>query len=237
VAESVYSPGVRQPRHTHDYCTVTVVVEGQLEEETEQGHHQGFASSVVLKGPMIEHDDRISGFGARTRAIRFAPESRFGRCVAERAWTWFEVPAVVRAGLALQRATANDEIEIAAAALIEAVVSAAQPSAAPPAWLASMREILDTRFGESLRFEQLARDFGLHPVYASRAFRRFTGLSMTDYVRAVRLTNARRHLAATRRGIAAIAAESGFADAAHFSRTFSALLGVTPKVYRRTMQG
>jgi len=237
VRESVYSPGGRQARHSHDYCTVTVIADGQLDEEAESGRHRGFASSVVLKAAMIEHEDRISGFGARTIAIRFAPDSRFGRRIRDGAWTWFEMPAVVRKAIALQRALSCGEMEIASATLIEAVVAADHPRAAPPAWLVSLREVLDTRFAESLRFDHLARDFGLHPVYASRAFRRFTGLSMTEYVRAARLADARRQLASTQRSIGAIAGHCGFADAPHLSRTFSTDLGVAPKNYRRMMRG
>jgi AraC family transcriptional regulator len=240
VRESVYSPGARQPRHVHEHSNVTVITRGQLEEASESGCYRASASSVVVKGAMAEHEDRISGFGARCLSIQFAPESRFGRCVRPGAWAWFEMAEVVRAGIALQRAFDRGDrshIESAAAVLVEAVHARDLVRGNWPPWLTSLRTVLDARFDEPIRFEELARDFGLHPVYASRAFRRFTGVSMTEYVRAARLLDARRHLASTRRSIGAIAIQSGFADASHLSRTFSNSLGVTPKQYRLLMQG
>ena len=95
-----------------------------------------------------------------------------------------------------------------------------------------MREALDTNFDGTIRFEGLARDLHLHPVYLARAFRRMQGMSMTEYVRALRLRHARHALASSRRSVAAIAGESGFSDASHLCRTFSHAFGVTPRAYR-----
>jgi AraC-like DNA-binding protein len=148
---------------------------------------------------------------------------------------WFDTAEVVRRALMLQRAFAAGDvraIDARAAALVEAVVSHHRKPAVAPEWIARLRSVLDERFDRPIRFDVLARDFGLHPVYASRAFRRFVGVSMTEYVQDARLRDARRQLSSSARTIAGIAALSGFADASHLCRTFSSRFGVRPSEYR-----
>lgn len=230
--QSVYAPGFRQPRHTHDYNNVTVVVAGQIEETTDDGHYAGKPGSVVLKAAGREHENRVSGFGAKTLSIQFSN----GLGLRPNAWLWLERPPVVRAALDLCGAFDGGravEVERAAASLLEVAIAGDRKSSSPPQWLASVRAHLDEHFHRTVRFESLARDLGLHPVYLSRAFQRHEGISMTEYVQALRVRSARHALWSSRRSVAAIAAEAGFADSSHLCRTFSRLLGMTPRQYRK----
>jgi len=238
VRELVYAPGTRMPRHAHDYSNVTVVIAGEIEELADGGRYRGTPGSVVLKPAGCEHENGVSGFGVRTLSI----ELRRGALAAEieqRRWMWFEHAAVVRAAVAFCRAGVH-EAENRAAALLATVLSAPCGSNAPPRWLAQITSEIEARFDEPLRFDSLARDLGLHPVYVSRAFRQHTGVTMHDYLRTLRLRHARRLLGASKRSITAIASESGFSDPSHLSRTFAEQLGVTPRSFRdlsRQVQG
>jgi AraC-like DNA-binding protein len=228
IRQSNYAPGLRQRRHAHDYSNITIVTAGLIEEASDAGTFCARPFSVVVKAAGCEHEDRVGGFGAMTLSIRL-------RSAPSISWRWMEEPAVVRKAIAVCRTFqrgAQDDLDRATALLAEEVEHVDAPAAAP-AWLQKTRVILDERFDESLRFDDLARDFGLHPVYFSRAFRRYTGLSMSEYVRAARLRHARHVLSSSRRNVAAIAAESGFSDSSHLCRTFSTFLGVTPQKYRQ----
>lgn len=240
VREAAYSPGLRQPRHSHEHSNVTIVVAGQLHEASSSGEYTARPSSVVVKAAGCEHEDRISGFGARTLTIQFAPDSPLGAMLPPRAWAWLDDPQTVRRALVVQNAFEAGnarQLHDAALALIgggKAILPVGKGTiASPPPWLPEIRALLDERFDQSVRFDNLARDLGLHPVYVSRAFRRHFGVSMTDYVRDLRIRHARHALASSRRSIAAIAAESGFSDASHLCRTFMNLLGLSPRMYRR----
>ena len=229
--ERVYSPGVRQRRHSHDYNNVTLITDGQIDESSERGDYRGRPSSVVLKAAGCEHETRISGHGARTLTIEFDSSSW---PVAPQTWWWSEDIEVVRTALALQQAfrRGGDDIESLAIDFVSTVVTFSQEKAMPR-WIAEIKATLDANFHERICFEALARAIGLHPVYVSRAFRRHVGTSMTNYVRALRLREARHLLAASRWNIAAIAGQAGFSDSSHLCRTFSDLLQMTPKTYRR----
>ncbi|HET7437554.1 MAG TPA: helix-turn-helix transcriptional regulator [Thermoanaerobaculia bacterium] len=241
IRERVYAPGMRMPRHAHDFSNVTVVLSGEIEEIAEEGRYRGRSCSVVLKPAGCEHENRVSGIGARTLTIELTG-GRVADEIAARRWAWFDAPEVVRAAVALRRASA-EESEGCAWALLAAlphVISSvardlgggAACKATAPSWIAAAIEVIEQRFDEPLRLESLAHDFGFHPVYFSRAFHRHTGTPLHDYVRTVRLRHARHLLATSKRSVTAIAVASGFYDSSHFSRTFSNALGVTPKKYR-----
>ena len=67
-------------------------------------------------------------------------------------------------------------------------------------------------------------------------FRRAFGKSIGEYAREARLRHALALLTRTGTPIAEIAAECGFHDQAHFTRSFAAAYGTAPARYRRAVQ-
>ena len=78
---------------------------------------------------------------------------------------------------------------------------------------------------------ELERVGGLSRYELVRQFRRRCGTSPYHYSVMRRLDRSRR-LIGQSAGLAATAADCGFADQAHFSRTFKAVYGITPGQYR-----
>ena len=73
----------------------------------------------------------------------------------------------------------------------------------------------------------------VEPTRLLRGFRRFLETTPADYLRQLRVDQARRLLAETERPIADIALETGFTDQSHLTRVFRRLLGETPAASRR----
>jgi len=82
--------------------------------------------------------------------------------------------------------------------------------------------------------EQAAALCALSPAYFSRRFHQQLGMPWSDYVRTHRLHLASQRLLESRRSIAAIANELGFASPSHFGDLFQRRFGMTPHTYRRT---
>jgi AraC family transcriptional regulator len=101
-----------------------------------------------------------------------------------------------------------------------------------PRWLRSARDLLDGHFDEPVSLRGLAHQAGVHPVHFAAAFRRFHGCSVGEYLRRRRLQYARRRLADPEVPLALVAAEAGFADQSHLTRTFKRFTGMTPGRYR-----
>lgn len=101
-----------------------------------------------------------------------------------------------------------------------------------PRWLLTARDLLDTRFAESLTLRAVAREAGVHPVYFAAAFRQFESCSVGDYLRRRRIEFVRGKLADPDLSLADIALDAGFADQSHLTRTFKRFTGMTPGEYR-----
>jgi AraC family cel operon transcriptional repressor len=78
----------------------------------------------------------------------------------------------------------------------------------------------------------LRRIAGRHPDYVSRAFRRYTSCSPTEFITGLRLDHAAMLLEMTNRKVLAIAMESGFGDIRQFNRSFRKRYRTTPSSYR-----
>ena len=219
------------PRHAHEYANVTAVISGEMVETTDTSEHSGRSCSVLLKPAGTEHCNVVpSRKGAITISIQIDAASALGREISRHGWSWHEDPAAARAALALY--TATSDIEARAWDLIAIATSRAM-RAAPPPWLTEVLATLERRFDEPIRFADIARDAGLHPVYVSRAFHRVMGVSMGDHLRALRLRHARHLLSTSDKSVASISIASGFADPSHLSRTFTEAHAITPRRFRR----
>lgn len=232
VRELFYPAGRRMARHDHAHSNVTAVIRGEMVEETDFAEHRGRSSSVLLKPAGTVHANAFIGqVGVETITIEFDARSRYQ--IAR--WEWIEEADVARAALDLRDAIhrdSRDAVESSACALLATVFTRDTTSGAAPPWLTQVVGELHARFDEPIRFDALAREAGLHPAYLSRAFRRFTGTSMSDFVRALRLREARHLLGSTGRPLADVAADTGFADASHLCRAFASAHAMTPAMYR-----
>jgi len=99
--------------------------------------------------------------------------------------------------------------------------------------MAIVRDYLHAHFTRSLSLREIASAAGVHPVHVSRAFPRRYGVTLGDYVRALRVDYAARELMTTRRPIADIALDAGFASQSHLTRHFRTRMGIAPAAYRK----
>ena len=99
-------------------------------------------------------------------------------------------------------------------------------------WLESARRIMHDRFAYRLTLVEIGRAVGMHPHHLAKAFRRQYGCPVGAYLRRLRVDQAMRELARVDRPIAEIAVSCGFCDQSHFTRTFKAVVGMTPAAYR-----
>lgn len=80
---------------------------------------------------------------------------------------------------------------------------------------------------------RLASVVGLSPTHLRRLFRRETGVSLSQYGRKLRMTEACRLLQETFLSVKQVAARAGAGDVSHFVRSFEKTYGMSPARYRR----
>ena len=94
--------------------------------------------------------------------------------------------------------------------------------------------ILERNLTRDLTLEQIARYCDVSRFHLAHAFGEATGLSVIEYRRARRLTEAAYALAAGASDILAVALDSGYASHEAFSRAFKAQFGKTPEEVRKS---
>jgi AraC-like DNA-binding protein len=99
--------------------------------------------------------------------------------------------------------------------------------------LERMRLRLDSSCMEQHRLEDLARDVRMTPEALCRAFKRYTGKSVFEYIHQRRIENAAFALRNTEEKVVSVAFDCGFRDVSFFNRKFRALMGCSPVEYRK----
>jgi len=98
-------------------------------------------------------------------------------------------------------------------------------------------ERLDSDLGGKLALTQIAAEFDLSISHFSRAFRISTGLPPHQWLLRQRVKAAKQLMTVRDLPLSEIAMSAGFANQSHFTRVFTAVVGVSPGAWRRETHG
>lgn len=98
-----------------------------------------------------------------------------------------------------------------------------------------VQRYLEEHTTENVSLDQLAALVQLSPFHLLRIFREFVGLPPHSYLTQLRVTQARRLIAASV-PLAEVAGAVGFSGQSHLTRHFKAMIGITPGQYARACQ-
>jgi AraC family transcriptional regulator len=99
--------------------------------------------------------------------------------------------------------------------------------------LRKVRDMMIAHLADGFSLIRLAREAGMSEFHFSRAFKRTTGLTPSEYFIHLRLEKARRLLRETNRSAIEIGLDVGYTSPSHFARIFRREVGISPSEYRR----
>jgi AraC-like DNA-binding protein len=102
--------------------------------------------------------------------------------------------------------------------------------------LTPVMEYVLANYSQHISLPDLAQCAHLSVSQLQREFKKLFSTSPGEYLLKVRLLSARRRLEETTDPLGVIAAECGFYDPSHFTRAFTAQIGMPPLAYRRRFQ-
>lgn len=102
-----------------------------------------------------------------------------------------------------------------------------------PAWLDAMLERLAVEYDQEIDPAGLARSSGISREHMCRSFRRYLGVSLTQYVNSLRTYRAAWLLRNTDREIADVGCEVGFNNLGYFYKEFTKSFNMAPGEYRK----
>jgi AraC family transcriptional regulator len=233
-----YSAGHTLPVHSHQSAYLCLVRAGIYDE------HFGSRTRVCQPGTLAFHpagEDHYQRVGAEPVVLmNVEMDARWtDRTLFKEPWSVTHGPLVSLANKLYDEFQLPDDLTPLAveALLLEmAVLKERSEKKLPPRWLSRATYIMHESLTSPLRMRQVAKEMGVHPAHFSRAFRRYFGCSPIEYLRRLRVEEARRLLLTTSKPGAAIAMQCGFSDQSHLNRSFLRQLGVTPAVYRRLVR-
>lgn len=102
----------------------------------------------------------------------------------------------------------------------------------PPAWVKQLKELLHERCHEQLELANIARILGVHPVTISRYFPHYFDVTLSAYLRDIRVAKALSLIKNSDKNLTEIGLACGFSDQSHFTNSFKRVTGMLPKIYR-----
>jgi AraC family transcriptional regulator len=240
-AELSYAENQRQCRHAHEETTISIVLRGSLVERVARTEEVARPLSVVVKPSGTEHEDRFGPGGACILQIRLASDLtnrlRDWQSPIEQ-WRWTHggpgvAPFLHVLRLVRHRGAGAQPILDAVTEVIAALsANHSKPNRNAPRWLELVREQIDDSHTRKPRVHALARAAHVHPVYLAREFRRYFGVSVTEYMQCRRVQRAAALLVDTRTSLSSLSYDAGYTDQSHFCRIFKRETGLTPVAYR-----
>ncbi|WP_167383768.1 AraC family transcriptional regulator [Paenibacillus kribbensis] len=103
--------------------------------------------------------------------------------------------------------------------------------------LTLITDYIQENYDQSLSLDSIAQVFGLSPEYLSRFFVKHVGMTLFQYINAIRLERSFRVLMNTDHSIIQIALEHGFPNEKSFARVFKKVYQATPHQYRKRTRG
>lgn len=205
----------RMPRHRHSHGYVALVLAGGYVEAGDRGRMRVEAGQAVFHGAHESHRNEFFRSGARVLnlpAEQVEPGATLGHVD--------DADAVAR----LAERDAGQAAEL--------LRQMFRPSAAR---LADWPDLLAAALAAdpNLCLADWAGTLGIAPPSLSRGFRQAYGTSPKRYRLELRAVHALRRLPSWPGSLAGLAAELGFADQAHLTRTLVVLTGRTPRQLRR----
>jgi AraC family transcriptional regulator len=248
LTETVYPAHARLPLHAHESSYFCLVLKGAYEEIDAWRRRSCSPATLVFHPAGEAHANRFGKEGGACFNLEFGSEwAKRVSAVTPALDAPVTFTCAATAGLAarlrrefhLMDNLSTLAIESLALEIIVATARRHTSKAASqgaPLWLNQAEELIRARFAEPLSLDEIAAAINRHPVSLARQFRRRHGRTIGDYIRRLRIEDARRRLTMTDEPLAMIALACGFSGQAHFSTFFKRATGLTPKQYRETFR-
>lgn len=203
------------PRHEHRSAYLAVVISGEYEEAGDRGRVFASAGDVVTHGPFEAHLNRYAASNSEVLNLPLPPAPGFHS--------------------ALMRVTDPDAVlHLAKKSIFEALEFLVENTSPQASTFSDWPDELanDLLRCPDVRLDHWAREHLITDAALSRGFRRVFGITPSAFRARSRAKAAWERVAHSIQPLASIAAELGFADQAHMTRSIGALTGRTPGSWR-----
>lgn len=243
ISEVSLPPRLQLRPHKHALAQICLVLDGRYI-ETARGRRVALQpGSTIIRPPGEVHANSFGDEETHALLIDVEPD-RYGtlkESLRADAPVYFRPGALGEVWRELQAELrqADESTRLALQGLVLLLASRAarllrQPrQGARPAWYERALRLIDESYTENIGLSTVAAAVSVHPVSLAAAFRRYKGVSVGEYISALRVEHARGRLLASDSSVGEIAHAAGFYDQSHFGRAFKRRYGMSPAQFRR----
>jgi AraC-like DNA-binding protein len=208
-------------RHVHEEAYAALVLSGRYEEAGDNGRFQVKAGDAVFHEQFEAHLDRFSETGAVVLNLRLPLGGSYTPGIASVA----DPDSIARVAEKSHR----DAVDLLFFVAIRRKMP--QPADWPDELAAALMR------NPSLKLSQWGEKNGIAPWAVSRGFALVFGVSPETFRARTRARQALKSIKNTQGPLANIAAELGFADQSHMTRSVKQLTGIGPQAWRSAANG
>lgn len=243
VSTTLYASRAKLPAHEHGHAYLCLIADGEYCQTAGARSDDCRRGTLMVHPEGHKHADHFGSGGARCINIH-VDRALTGDIAVRRLlgdYRRLDLPAgpALLSRIECELAAGDEAAPLSLqAATLELVALACRQDRCDdvPGWMVRVFEKLHDDPCRAPSVAELAALAGVHPAHLARSFHRVSGFTIGDYLRRLRIGRACAELSASRRPIAMIALDAGFADQSHFSRMFRHVTGETPRAWRQRMQ-
>jgi AraC family transcriptional regulator len=245
LSELTYTERSAFPKHSHENAYMIFVLHGTQMEDFRGGRHRYERGVLALHPAEETHRHEIGTEGLSCLNVEFGTDWLAANPHALRG---LQKPAhldtnrfptmALMAGAIYTEFHDLDDVSLLAiegcllSLLAEITRSNLLSATAKPDWLMKARDTLHDCYSKPLSLKTLGTLLGVHPVHLAREFHKHYRCTVAEYIRRLRIHSACEAIRRSEASFSQIALNSGFADQAHFTRTFKKVIGMTPGQFR-----
>ncbi|CAN5232821.1 N/A [soil metagenome] len=226
-------------KHTHEYPSISLLLNGTYHEELAGQRHRRQSGDFKLVEGGQSH--RCYNYSANTVKINleFTP-AFFGStglssgCIGDILGSYSNKLTLIKlySGLCEEEMPVTASVQILLLQLFNKPIAGSASRTMPP-WVVQIKALLHDQQHTNFDLNYLSGVLGVHPVTISKWFPHYFNVTLSEYLRLIKLEKATLMLKNTRLSLTEIAYTCGFADQGHFTRTFKATTGFLPKAFRK----
>jgi AraC-like DNA-binding protein len=207
-------------RHGHEKAYAALVLSGGYEEAGDHGRFRVRAGDVIFHEQFEAHLDRFSETGAVVLNLGLP----VGCSYTPGIWRAVDPDSVAR----VAERSCRDALDLLFSVAISRTL---QPADWPDELAAALM------LNPSLKLSLWGETNGIPPWAVSRGFGLVFGVSPEAFRARIRARRALKSIQNTQASLASIAAELGFADQSHMTRSVKRLTGIAPQAWRSAANG
>ncbi len=242
LTETFHAQNQEVPKHTHEHCYLSLLLNGFYEENSIVATEGVSAGTTLIRTHDYEHKNKIGCVGGICFNLEIKNE-QFKESIEKLPQKYLRLEHfnvdTINVYLAFKRGFQHDILGLIVEESLYTLLENNHGGRLLQKnhWVKKVQDQVKDAPSAKYGIDQLSNSLGLHPVYFVRKFKERTGINFSEFVIKQRLSAAIQLMHENHKNLTEIALEAGFYDQSHFIKRFREKFQITPSQYQKIITG